>query len=453
MYDIKKNELIPNKNEVKQPEFGNDAKFLLEKARKAQTIQTRIEKNLSLLNSKAKNINELNTKLAEDTNLNLENDCIPMLFKPTRNNEYKISNFEALNEKESKLDSASQKSYTEFTDPRLIFKQKPKKALRFIRKGVLARAEIELNDPNLFCRKKKRQVRELFFSNDESVFSKTLIPELEHWDLPFVKRKDTVSEDEFPFEILVSKINNLIEHPAPLEPYFDPDENVSSVIFLTTKEKARLRRRNRQAKEMERQDRIRMGIEPPPTPRLKLSNLYNVLNEKAVAEPSNIEFEINKQKEERIMLHEGRNAPLKLNQEDKSKKKENKWKLDPDNSIVHAAIFKIDSLKNKRYIFKIDRNAHDCHLTGCCVISSIDPCIILVEGSKKSIQFYKNLLLNRIKWDQPKETATSCILIWEGVRPSRVFYKWKIYYCHSKEDAYRFFLDNNSLDLWNISQN
>ncbi|KAL3128073.1 U6 associated RNA splicing factor [Cryptosporidium hominis] len=453
MFEIKNNELLSNKSEATQLNSSHDDKLLLEKAKKALAIQSRIEKNLSILHSKADNVNELIIKTTENGHLNLENNYTLVSSKPTSNSEHKFSCIEALNVKEPKLNSIAQKRCTEFTDPRLIVKQKSKKALRFIRKGVFSRAEIELNDPDLVSRKKRRQVEELFFLNDESVFSKVLIPELEHWDMPFVKPKENVLEGEFPFEILVSKISNLIEHPVPLEPYFDPDENISSVIFLTKKEKARLRRMNRQEKEMERQDRIRMGIESPLRPILKLSNLHNILNEKAVAEPSNIELEIKRQKEERIKLHEDRNASLKHNQEDKCKKKENKWKLDQNNPIVHAAIFKIGSLKNKRYIFKIDRNAHDCHLTGCCVISSIDPCIILVEGSKKSIKFYKNLLLNRIKWDQPIETTTSCSLIWEGVRPSRIFFKWKIYYCHSKEDAYRFFLDNNSLDLWNISQN
>lgn len=451
MSGIKK-EPTSGSNDIKQLNSCEDAGSLLEKAKKALEIQNKIEKKLSILNSKVNNVSNISTKSHIVTNFSSKNKYIPILTEPTVDYEPNNPIICKIHGNELNADVIDQKCYMEYIDPRLIIKQKTKKPLRFIREGAFTKEENELNNPKL-NHKKKRKIKELFYSNDESIFSKVSIPEFEHWDMPFIKPKETVTEDEFPFEILVSKINNLIEHPIPVNPHFDPDENVSSTIFLTPKEKARLRKRNRQEKVMERQDRIRMGIDPPIQPKLKLSNLLNILNERAIAEPSNIESEIRKQKEERIKLHESRNSSLKLSPEDKSNKKAMKWKLDPDSPIVHAAIFKIGKLSNKRYIFKIDRNAHDCHLTGCCVISSIDPSIILIEGSKKSVQFYKNLLLSRIKWDEPSETATYCSLIWEGIRPSKIFFKWKVYYCHSKEDAYRFFLDNNSLDLWNISQN
>lgn len=451
MSEIKK-EPISGSSDIKQLNSGDSVGSLIEKAKKALEIQNRIEKKLSILNSKVNNINNVSAKSPIITDFSSENKYIPILAEPTADDKPNNPIVDNINVNELNVDLVDKKRFTEFIDPRLIVKQKNKKPLRFIREGVFTKEENELNNPKLNY-KKKRKIKELFYSNDESIFSKVSTPEFEHWDMPFIKPKETVSEGEFPFEILVYKINNLIEHPIPVEPHYDPDENVSSTIFLTPKEKARLRRRNRQEKVLERQDRVRMGIDPPIQPKLKLTNLLNILNEKAIAEPSNIESEINKQKEERIKLHEIRNSSLKLSPENECNKKVRKWKLDPDSPIVHAAIFKIGNLSNKRYIFKIDRNAQDCHLTGCCVISSIDPCIILVEGSKKSVQFYKNLLLSRIKWSEPSDTATYCSLIWEGIRPSKIFFKWKVYYCHSKEDAYRFFLDNNSLDLWSISQN
>ncbi|KAJ1608006.1 putative U4/U6 associated RNA splicing factor [Cryptosporidium canis] len=447
-----KKESVSSNGNVENLNNATSPGSLLEKAERALEIQNRIAKRLSIFNSKVKTIHSSSVESPIIADFNSEKKCAPVWNEPTFCYESRNSSIVHVNENKSNIGTSNINKSTEFIDPRLLTKKKTKKPLRFIREGAFTKEEHKLNNPNFNCRK-KRNCRELFYQNDESIFSKVSIPEFEHWDMPFIKQKETVLDGEFPFEILVSKINNLIEHPVPIEPHYDPNEGVSSTIFLTPKEKARLRKRNRQEKTMEKQDRIRMGIDPPVPPKLKLTNLLNVLTEKAIAEPTCMESEIKRQRSERVMLHESRNSSLKLNHDDMNNKKADKWKLDPESPVVHSAIFKIGNLRNKRYIFKIDRNAQDCHLTGCCVISTIDPCVILIEGSKKSVQFYKNLLQNRIKWDQPKETETYCSLIWEGIRPSRIFLKWKLYYCHSKEDAYKFFLDNNSLDLWNISQN
>ncbi|KAF7457301.1 pre-mRNA processing factor 3 (PRP3) [Cryptosporidium felis] len=419
----------------------NSEDVILEKVEKVKAIQKKIEDRIFKLKIR---------KVESDNNINISKLAVKndesAFIRPGTCSLGDFSYFSGVFKKsELNTDKGNNEN---FVDSRLITKKKTKKGLRFIRHGALIKEEQELNNAKNSSRKKKR-INELFYSNDETIFSQVSIPELEHWDIPFVKRKENWIDNEFPFEILTTKINNLIEHPVPIEPNYDPNINIASTILLTPREKAKLRRRSRLEKEMEKQDRIRMGIEPPPKPKLKMSNLLGY-NLRVISEPSTVESTIKNAIEE--SKQENIDYLQKSDQTRKTNRKARKWELDPNSPIVHAAIFKIGSLDNKRHIFKIDRNAQDCHLTGCCVISSIHPSVIFVEGSKKSIKFYKNLLLNRIKWFEATEKVTDCRLVWEGIQPKKTFSKWKIYYCHSKEDAYAFFLNNNSLDLWNIMQ-
>ena len=74
------------------------------------------------------------------------------------------------------------------------------------------------------------------------------------------------------------------------------------------------------------------------------------------------------------------------------------------------------------------------------------PAVIIAEGGRRAIKFYKNLLLHRINWSEvdkanfaPKEEEgepeqipsekvsirNKCGLVWEAVVPSNLFNKWR----------------------------
>ncbi|KAH7647494.1 hypothetical protein FG379_000710 [Cryptosporidium bovis] len=424
---------------------------LVEKARKIQFIQEKINKRISELD--IDDLNKINTVNLDVNNSNTVDSAseFPNYSIGNKKSSYCSNNLDE-NNSEGPYEQTNKIDILESIDLRLITKKKSKKGLRFFREGLFIKREEDLNKQKIVTKNLGKTVDEFLYSNDSTVFKREIFPELEYWDLPFVKPKKNPSGNEFPFEILESKINNLIEHPIPIEPKYDPNSKIDSNIILTPAEKAKLRRRRKQEKELEKQDRIRMGLEPPPPPKLKLSSILNMFNGKLISDPSEVELQIRKQVQERVLAHEQRNQERKLTDEEKSMKKSRKWQLDPSIPIVNAAIFHLSNLSDKRIIFKIDRNAKDCHLTGCCVVSSISSSTVFVEGSSKSIRFYKNLLLSRIKWNE-YESKCECNLVWEGTNDSRRFKGWKMYYCHTKEDEYKFFLDNKSLDIWSTSKN
>ncbi|KAH8740043.1 hypothetical protein FG386_000870 [Cryptosporidium ryanae] len=442
-YDDEKLQSIQNNGSMT---YKSEIDDIFEKANKIRSIQEKINRRISELD-----ITGLNKTTAVNSDIDHYTSEIHNHIVENKESLYYIDNLTENNSNDL-FEQFCKNDTLNSIDSRLITKKKTKTGLRFFREGVFIKREEDLNKKKLETRGFRRIADKFLYSNDITVFKKEVFPELEYWDLPFVRPKENSLPDEFPFEILESKINNLIEHPVPIEPKYDPNNEVDSSIILTPSEKAKLKRRRKQERELEKRDRIRMGLEPPPPPKLKLSNILNIYNDNLVSDPSKVELEIRKQVQERVQFHKQLNQERKLNDEERSMKKAKRWQLDPSVPIVNAAIFHLSNLSDKRIIFKIDKNAKDCHLTGCCVVSSISSSVVFVEGSIKSIKFYKNLLLNRIKWNEC-ENKTECNLIWEGTNNSRKFKGWKLYYSHTREDEYKFFLDNKSLDIWNTLQN
>jgi U4/U6 small nuclear ribonucleoprotein PRP3 len=150
-------------------------------------------------------------------------------------------------------------------------------------------------------------------------------------------------------------------------------------------------------------------MEPPP-PKVKLSNFMNVLKDKAVADPTQVEMEVRQAIQDRLEAHLERNAKKKLTKEQKAEKFMRKLKRDSALEC-RAAIFTVDDLSNGAHRFKVDMNAQQMALNGVCIIPDKKfglniPAVILVEGGPRAINFYKKLMLRRIKWNtNPKRTG------------------------------------------------
>ncbi|CAD2103702.1 U4/U6 small nuclear ribonucleoprotein PRP3, putative [Plasmodium vinckei lentum] len=199
------------------------------------------------------------------------------------------------------------------------------------------------------------------------------------------------------YKINLKRITKYIEHPVPLNAEKKDESLNTPHMFLTPLERKKLRKRKRQEKEREKQDKIRIGLIPPPPPKMKLSNLMRVLGNSAVAQPSRIELQVREQMKERELRHFQQNQERKLKPEEKSKKKINKWKSNPDEENEVLVIY-ITKVNNKKHIFKININAQQLHLTGVFVMTVLYN-FIIVEGKHISIERYKRLIFRRIKWD------------------------------------------------------
>jgi U4/U6 small nuclear ribonucleoprotein PRP3 len=267
------------------------------------------------------------------------------------------------------------------------------------------------------------------------------IPDVEWWDaliLPNETYADiviNVTDGRDPISVKYRGITNLIEHPIPRRPPAEPRRAVPLPIIMTRKERKKLRSQRRREVEKEKQEKIQLGLEPPPLPKVKISNLMRVLGNEAVQDPTKIEAHVRAQMAERQRKHEEANAARKLSKDERKAKALKK--ITEDVSLgVHVAVFKVRDLNNPSHKFKVDMNAQQYHLTGCAILFK-DVNLVVVEGGPKALKKFKRLMLRRIKWEQQRKgrsrdedrdskEVNKCDLIWEGTNKERNFIDWKI---------------------------
>ena len=216
------------------------------------------------------------------------------------------------------------------------------------------------------------------------------------------------------------KVNALVEHPAI---DFESRENLQPVaVMLTKKERKKMRRQRRAAEQEEKRQQVILGLVPPPEPKLKLSNLIRTKGKDAIENPTQIEEEVRKQMQERLLQHQMKNQMSKLTPMERRAKKEAKIQRDKEKETL-VAVFRVLDLSNGRHKFKVETNALQNQLTGVCVRYGKTN-VVIVEGGPKAVSFYKKLMLRRIDWnerEQDDHTVTiegkvpnECHLVWEG---------------------------------------
>ncbi|RLN52781.1 hypothetical protein BBJ29_000749 [Phytophthora kernoviae] len=309
-------------------------------------------------------------------------------------------------------------------------------------------------------------------------------PDVEWWDVEYLRKEKRGMVDKFGF--IKAKVRNenpgvaiayadmklkycgtvhVVEHPARLNLIVKHDDAPVSVpLMLTAAERKKIRRQNRADREKEKQDKIALGLLPPPEPKVKLSNMMRVLSEQAVADPSAIERKVREQMAQREKNHEMRNLARKLTPEERREKKLRKIKQDAAGDI-HVALFKVPDLSNPQHRFKVDVNAQQYHLTGgvlICKDSNIN--MVVVEGGKKAIKHYTKLMLRRIDWQGTREAeqdsdsegedasqrSNGCLLVWQGVVARKAFNNFRFQECRNTTTARKVMEAKNVVHYWDL---
>merc|ERR1712056_91798 len=300
---------------------------------------------------------------------------------------------------------------------------------------------------------------------EPKMMRREVIPDVEWWDMPFLK-EDMNGQKKAYTEVNVEKITPYVEHPIPIKITTEREVPDASMMHLTPKERKKLRRLKRQERTQEIRDKIKMGILQPPPPKVKMSNLMRVLGDEAIADPSTVERKVRQQVEQRRKEHEQRNEARKLPAEERKQKKKQKWMAEQE-PTTGVLVFKLKDLNNKRHLFKIDMNAQQFHLTGCCITCPGVANIVIVEGGPRAIKRYKKLMTKRIKWsedqkddeeedDDDDEEVTApklqdhCVLVWEGVVKQRAFKNWKVTHARSEAEARKTLADRGGEHYWEM---
>lgn len=323
---------------------------------------------------------------------------------------------------------------------------------KYIAKGAEMREKLaELERERLRLEAEKEKGLAADESLGEHLYKTERPPLVEWWDRGFLKDAsyDYIADSSrIVYDNEDCPISHYIEHPPlthSVDENFAPGERP---MFLTKKEMKRIRRNTRQEKLREKQDRIRLGLDAPPPPKVKLSNLMNVLTNEAIKDPTAVEKQVRADMQKRYEEHMRENELRKLDPEAKREKIHQQHEKDMQKGLF-TTVYRVESLENPQHLYKVDVNAKQLELVGMC-LTSPKMCLIVVEGGAKSIKFYKKLLTSRIKWTEnvpPKNSTVSgdgevldlsfnkCTVVWDGQLPSTNFKKWTVTRTELDEEA------------------
>ncbi|OBS79191.1 hypothetical protein A6R68_18386 [Neotoma lepida] len=228
------------------------------------------------------------------------------------------------------------------------------------------------------------------------------IPEIEWWDSYIIPNG---------FDLL-KIMYNLIDNDTP----------VTLGVYLTKKEQKKLRRQTRREAQKELQEKVRLGLMPPPEPKVRISNLMRVLGTEAVQDPTKVEAHVRAQMAKRQ---------------------------------------KVRNLSNPAKKFKIEANAGQLYLTGVVVLHK-DVNVVVVEGGPKAQKKFKRLMLHRIKWDEQtsntkgdgelgifSQLASLSVLV--GTAKDRSFGEMKFKQCPTENMAREHFKKHGAEHYWDLA--
>lgn len=283
------------------------------------------------------------------------------------------------------------------------------------------------------------------------------IPDVEWWDAVILctDSYDEMPSKDTPINHKYDGVTTLIEHPTQMKPPMEPVKPDFLPVYLTKKERKKLRRQNRREAWKEKQEKIRLGLEPPPEPKVRMANLMRVLGNEAIQDPTKIEAHVRAQMVKRQKAHEEANAARKLTADQRREKKIRKIKEDTSLGI-HVSVYRVHDLSNPSKKFKVETNANQLFMTGCVVLYR-DCNVVVVEGGPKQQKKFKRLMLNRIRWaeDQIKKVddkiPNKCVLVWEGTTKSRSFGEMKFKVCPTENFAREHFKKIGVEHYWDLA--
>ncbi|CAH0403979.1 unnamed protein product [Chilo suppressalis] len=264
-------------------------------------------------------------------------------------------------------------------------------------------------------------------------------------------------DDDIVDNLNLAAVTNLVEHPQQLRPPTEPLKPTYMPVFLTKKERKKLRRQSRREAWKEEQEKVRLGLEAPPEPKLRISNLMRALGTEAVQDPTAIEAKVREQIAKRQKTHVEANKARALTKEQKREKVDRKLREDTTTG-VHVAVYRIQDLfECASAKFKVEVNAQQLHMTGVVVLHR-GCCVVAVEGGPKQQAKYKRLMLHRIKWEEDtvkdtegQDVPNSCHLVWEGITKQRSFGDIKFKVMPTEKQARELFQKHGVEHYWDLA--
>ncbi|KAF5096273.1 hypothetical protein D0Z00_002833 [Geotrichum galactomycetum] len=316
---------------------------------------------------------------------------------------------------------------------------------------------------------------------NEKAIRPEMPPAVEWWDEALLQEDSSGRKTYATSEINPKPITIYIQHPIPIPAPWEKYQPKEIKYHLTKKEMKRLRKNTRAEKHKEKQDRIRLGLDPAPPPKVKLSNLMSVLTNEAIKDPTQVELKVKRDIAQRAEDHNTMNQERKLTAEQRHEKIQKKLEADKDKHGIYCAAFKIKYLGDPKHKYKVNVVAQQKALTGITIFNP-NFNLVVVEGGYHAVKYYRNLMLNRVKWtemaplrEQPDDLANDkpavaseavngstsatpdpsvdmatnkCSLIWMGELKTHNFNRWSVRSTETEQEAKDILARYNASHFW-----
>lgn len=238
-----------------------------------------------------------------------------------------------------------------------------------------------------------------------------------------------------------------VHHPLLSSDSLNKIDHLSR-MYLTKKEYRKIRRQKRKMIQEEKETKIKLGVISKPEPKVKLSNMMNVLeNDSNITDPTQYEKNVKEQVKERKEKHLKVNE-LRHEEAVKKKKEVDSVYIPVDRSqLYYCNVYRFKNLINPQIRYKLNMNAKQLKLRGCCIRLAEDgPGIIISVTNEKNCKFFNKLVMNRLKWAdsfQDRKTGetidnlnNSIENIWTGTisLQDHPFSNWFMRICKDKEE-------------------
>lgn len=287
-------------------------------------------------------------------------------------------------------------------------------------------------------------------------------PDFEWWDEVLLNDKsyDEVLENKLPLS-WNEVITSYIQHPMMIGAPWEKSLPIETKLHMTKKETKRLRKNTRAEKFKELQDRIRLGLDPAPPPKIKPSNVMSVYANEAIRDPTLMERKARQEVEQRKLKHEQENQSRKLTPEQQYEKFAEKLEKEKSKGMF-TAVFRIENLSDNKHRYIVNYNANKFQFTGITIFNPKFN-LVVIEGGFLPVKKYTKMLLSRVKWTEgapprteeeqrekePQDLSQNkCTLVWYGQLKTNKFVKWTLRDTETEQDAKDILSRNDAENYW-----
>lgn len=198
--------------------------------------------------------------------------------------------------------------------------------------------------------------------------------------------------------------SNTIYHPSRTV----VSDSTASALYLTTEEKSRQRKISRLQSQEKQREKIKLGIERPPEPKLRLKNVGAVFGDAYVRDPTHYEILAQQAQEERHKTHEEINEARHLAaQQNKYQKNIEKIEEHKRAGGIHCvAMFFPNKVENKSQ-FILNYTAKKFLCSGVALLGDNNAYVVVESGEPEIAKFEKlGIKLGAsISWKGPLKTV------------------------------------------------